>query len=93
MSPFTPVPPPPPPPQVPPASPLSPVRRGRSQEGAAHPRHPGPPGGLPVSVLDRPQGEKWGGVGQGPQHGDGLLGPPQLHRHRAGESQVAFLRD
>lgn len=67
---------------------VPPVGRGRSQEGAAHARHPGPAGALPVQELDGPQGERWAGVVQGSQHGDGLLSPPQLHRHRTGESQV-----
>lgn len=78
--------------QVSAPSSLPPVSRGRSQEGAAHPRHPSPAGGLPVAVLDFPQGEKRGGVGQRSQHGDGLLSPPQLHRHRTGASQVAGLQ-
>ncbi len=61
--------------QVSPSCSVPPVGRGRSQEGAAHSGHPGSAGGLPVTVLDVPQGEKWGGVNQGSQHGDGLLSP------------------
>lgn len=68
---------------------MSPVGRRRSKESAAHFRHPSPACGLPVTVLDIPQGEKQSVPEQGSQHGDGLFSPAQHGCHGATEGPVS----